>query len=188
MAQTLSSRSRRADDLARPIASSLALPEQHVGLIDQSHERCQAIGLSRIERPDYAPLGRTDLTVVRDRNRRLHSHAAPVMEMLFDQIVGTESMVVLCDATGTIIHSVGDDEFLARASKVALASLVDLLRARGYELLDTQWVTPHLEKFGACEIPRDEYLEKLGRAVLMERSFQGPTKTRSPALRPSSTG
>ncbi len=73
-------------------------------------------------------------------------------------------------------------------SKVALVSLVDILRAQRYELLDTQWVTPHLDKFGACEIPRDEYLEKLGRAVELQRSFQGPTNTRSPALRPSSTG
>jgi transcriptional regulator of acetoin/glycerol metabolism len=113
-------RKRRADALARPIAASLALPEAHVGVIAQSHERCTALGLSRIERPDYAPLGRPDLGVARERNRRLHSHAAPVMEMLFDQIVGTESMVVLCDTTGTIIHSIGDDDFLSRASKVAL--------------------------------------------------------------------
>ena len=40
------------------------------------------------------------------------------------------------------------------ASKVALVALVERLRARGYELLDTQWVTPHLEQFGAIEIPR----------------------------------
>lgn len=51
------------------------------------------------------------------------------------------------------------------ASKVALACLVERLRERGFELLDTQWTTPHLEKFGACEIPRGEYLEKLGHAV-----------------------
>ena len=57
------------------------------------------------------------------------------------------------------------------ASKVALVKLVDLLRGQGYELLDTQWVTPHLEKFGAREIPRDEYLEKLARAVGRERAF-----------------
>ncbi len=57
------------------------------------------------------------------------------------------------------------------ASKVALAWLVERLCARGFELLDTQWVTPHLEKFGACEIPRGEYLEKLGRAVRTERAF-----------------
>jgi len=116
-----SSRTRRADELARPIASALALPQTHVNLIEQSHERCAALGLSRIERPDFTPLGRTDLNVARDRNLRLHSHAAPVMEMLFEQIVNTESMVLLCDASGTVIHSIGDDDFLARASKVALA-------------------------------------------------------------------
>ena len=57
------------------------------------------------------------------------------------------------------------------ASKVALASLVERLRRRGFVLLDTQWVTPHLEKFGACEIPRSEYLEKLAKAVEMKTSF-----------------
>ena len=116
----LALRQQRAQERARPIASSLALPPDHVGAIEQSHERCAALGLSRIERPDFAPLGRSDLSVARERNLRLHSHAAPVMEMLFDQITGTESMVVLCDATGTIIHSIGDDDFLSRASKVAL--------------------------------------------------------------------
>ena len=35
----------------------------------------------------------------------------------------------------------------------------------------TQWVTLHLEKFGACEIPRGEYLEKLERAVEVERKI-----------------
>ena len=57
------------------------------------------------------------------------------------------------------------------ASKVALANLVERLRGRGFMLLDTQWVTPHLEKFGACEIPRSEYLEKLAKAVEMKTSF-----------------
>jgi transcriptional regulator of acetoin/glycerol metabolism len=93
----------------------------HASAIEHSHERCQAQGLSRIERPDYSPLGRSDLTVARDRNMRLYSHAAPVMEMLFEQILNTDSMVVLTDATGTILHSIGDDDFLSRAAKVALS-------------------------------------------------------------------
>ena len=58
--------------------------------------------------------------MLRELHHGLHSHAAPVMEMLYGQIVDTESMVVLCDATGTLIHSIGDDDFLARAAKVAL--------------------------------------------------------------------
>lgn len=51
------------------------------------------------------------------------------------------------------------------ASKVALVALAEHLRTRGYRLLDVQWVTPHLEKFGAIEIPRREYLRRLKRAI-----------------------
>ena len=50
------------------------------------------------------------------------------------------------------------------ASKVALVALVERLRRRGFVLLDTQWVTPHLEQFGAIEIPRAEYLATEARA------------------------
>jgi leucyl/phenylalanyl-tRNA--protein transferase len=57
------------------------------------------------------------------------------------------------------------------ASKVALIALVERLRARGYVLLDTQWVTPHLERFGAIEIPREDYLERLDTALKQDCSF-----------------
>jgi len=57
------------------------------------------------------------------------------------------------------------------ASKVALVALVDRLRARGFTLLDTQWTTEHLEQFGAVEIPRRRYLELLGSAIQLDRSF-----------------
>jgi leucyl/phenylalanyl-tRNA--protein transferase len=51
------------------------------------------------------------------------------------------------------------------ASKVALAALIDRLNRRGFSLLDIQWVTPHLEQFGAIEIPRAVYLARLRRAL-----------------------
>ncbi len=57
------------------------------------------------------------------------------------------------------------------ASKVALVFLVDLLRARGFELLDTQFITPHLAHFGAKEIPRKEYLERLKSALKKKCQF-----------------
>ena len=57
------------------------------------------------------------------------------------------------------------------ASKVALAALVDRLARRGFRLLDTQWVTPHLEQFGAIEIPRREYLRRLRQALALECVF-----------------
>ncbi len=111
---------RHGQAVARPIAASLRPPASHVVAIDDSHSRCSALGVSRFETPDLSPLGRSDLTVLRDRNARMFSHAAPVMDMLFDQIMHTQSMVVLCDVTGTVLHSLGDDDFLVRASKVAL--------------------------------------------------------------------
>ncbi|VTU34675.1 sigma-54-dependent Fis family transcriptional regulator [Variovorax sp. PBL-E5] len=102
--------------------AALPFPQpQRTELIQQWHQRCSALGLTRVERPDFEPLMRGDLAVARERNQRLFTHAAPVMEMLFEQIVDTESMIVLADVTGTILHSVGDDKFLQRADKVALS-------------------------------------------------------------------
>jgi leucyl/phenylalanyl-tRNA--protein transferase len=57
------------------------------------------------------------------------------------------------------------------ASKVALVALVDRLRSRGFILLDTQWVTPHLQQFGAIEIPRPEYLRLLEESLKLDVSF-----------------
>ena len=45
------------------------------------------------------------------------------------------------------------------------------MRERRFMLLDTQWLTPHLEKFGAIEIPRPEYLHLLNTAVNLPRKF-----------------
>lgn len=57
------------------------------------------------------------------------------------------------------------------ASKVALVALVEQLRRRDYRLLDTQWTTPHLVRFGAMDIARDEYLALLTSAIVLPRSF-----------------
>ena len=57
---------------------------------------------------------------------------------------------------------------VSNASKVALVALVDLLTKGGFVLLDTQYLTPHLEQFGACEIGRAEYLTLLEDALLKD--------------------
>jgi len=51
------------------------------------------------------------------------------------------------------------------ASKAALARLVQILRVGNFQLLDIQWITPHLATFGAEEIPRKDYLRLLNRAM-----------------------
>jgi leucyl/phenylalanyl-tRNA--protein transferase len=57
------------------------------------------------------------------------------------------------------------------ASKVALVHLVRHLAARGYLLLDIQQLTPHTERMGAVEIPRSEFLHRLGSALRREATF-----------------
>jgi leucyl/phenylalanyl-tRNA--protein transferase len=51
------------------------------------------------------------------------------------------------------------------ASKIAMIELVERLRARGFKLLDTQWMTDHLRTFGGFEIPQQEYLKLLKVAI-----------------------
>jgi leucyl/phenylalanyl-tRNA--protein transferase len=65
----------------------------------------------------------------------------------------------------SMFHTVTD------ASKIALVALIERLRARGFTLLDTQWVTPHLEQFGAIEIPRPDYLRQLEASLALEVNF-----------------
>ncbi len=57
------------------------------------------------------------------------------------------------------------------ASKIALVALVEHLRAHKFVLLDTQWLTPHLQQFGGLEISRNHYLRLLRRAVELPRKF-----------------
>lgn len=57
------------------------------------------------------------------------------------------------------------------ASKIALLALVDRLRSRGFKLLDTQYITPHLRTFGAIEVPKRQYLRMLHQALGVDCEF-----------------
>jgi leucyl/phenylalanyl-tRNA--protein transferase len=61
------------------------------------------------------------------------------------------------------------------ASKIALAHLVLRLRKGGFKLLDTQFTTPHLSRFGVTEIPREDYRRLLTRAVSGSAEFYSGT-------------
>ena len=60
------------------------------------------------------------------------------------------------------------------ASKVALAHLVARLKFGGFALLDAQFLTDHLARFGAIAIPRDEYMERLNAAISISATFYCP--------------
>ena len=65
----------------------------------------------------------------------------------------------------SMFHDVTD------ASKVALCGLVEHLRGQRFVLLDTQWLTPHLKRFGGIEISRAQYMHLLNQAVALARKF-----------------
>lgn len=62
------------------------------------------------------------------------------------------------------------------ASKVALVALVERMKQRGFTLLDVQFQTAHLRRFGAVEISRRAYLRRLAAAVVLSRRFDDTTR------------
>ncbi len=102
-------------------ATLLAAQQQHQQTIQHSHERSQAFGLHPAQTPDLHRLSEPALHDAQQRNARLCTQALPVMEMLYEQLAHAQSMVVLCDASGTVLHALGDPSFLARAQRVALS-------------------------------------------------------------------
>jgi transcriptional regulator of acetoin/glycerol metabolism len=102
-----------------PAVGTLSADSQRM-LIESSWQRSSRYGLRGHESQDFQALPVTDLRLLREQHQELMQHAAPVMETLHQQIIDTESMVVLTDAQGVVLHSLGDDSFDQRASQVAL--------------------------------------------------------------------
>ncbi len=64
------------------------------------------------------------------------------------------------------------------ASKVALAHLAAILKKGGFTLLDTQFITDHLKRFGTIEISQQDYLALLSTALTKQGRFEGPLPQR----------
>ena len=91
--------------------------------IAQSWQRSLSAGLSPIGRIDCADnLSGANLQRAKTANHDLISHSEPVMEYLYEQVRQTQSMVILADAQGVLMHTLGDLDFLNKAERVALMS------------------------------------------------------------------
>jgi sigma-54 dependent transcriptional regulator, acetoin dehydrogenase operon transcriptional activator AcoR len=88
--------------------------------IQRSWRRCADQGLSLAGRRAPERLSSYELKERAMRFERLVNGAAPIMHHLSHQISNTRSMVLLSDPQGLILHSVGDDDFISRAERVAL--------------------------------------------------------------------
>ena len=97
------------------------LPQRGVAApVLRSWERCLRLRMEVGDRGEFSGSTRGDLVVARERNTVLLSHASAVMEHLHEQIRASGSMVLLADASGLILHGIGDPAFVDRASRVAL--------------------------------------------------------------------
>ncbi len=61
----------------------------------------------------------------------------------------------------------------SNASKVAFHYLMLILRENGFKLLDTQFINDNVRRYGAIEIPREEYMRRLKQALKTKGIFQG---------------
>ena len=97
------------------------LPQRGVAApVLRSWERCLRLRMEVGDRGEFSGSTRGDLVVARERNTVLLNHASAVMEHLHEQIRASGSMVLLADASGLILHGIGDPAFVDRASRVAL--------------------------------------------------------------------
>ena len=60
---------------------------------------------------------------------------------------------------------------VSNASKVAFHYLIENLRRKNYELLDTQFINDNVRRFGAIEIPKSEYVRLLKRGIAQKARF-----------------
>ena len=104
----------------RPPTVGTVSAMQQPMLIETSWNRSRQFGLSERQAMECLTLSKTELRLLSEQNRELMLHASPVMETLHDQIVDSESVVVLTDAQGTILRSIGDDSFSMHAAQVAI--------------------------------------------------------------------
>jgi transcriptional regulator of acetoin/glycerol metabolism len=97
-----------------------------------------------VDAPDFGVAARGQMNQALEENRFLYQHAAPIMETLYHQIANTQSMVLLTARSGMILHSLGDDDFLEKASQVALRPGVDWSeKSKGTNAIGTALTEEH---------------------------------------------
>ncbi|MCU0882009.1 MAG: leucyl/phenylalanyl-tRNA--protein transferase [Hyphomonadaceae bacterium] len=107
-------------------------------------------------------------------HRRGHAHSLEVRDQAGTLVGGLYGVRLGSAFFGESMFSCARD-----ASKIALVHLVAALKAEGFTLLDSQFLTAHLSQFGALEIPRADYQTKLAAAVSSAPVFAGSFPGRS---------
>lgn len=102
------------------------LPADQLGhAVLRSWIRCSDMGLRERATPAPDPLPSTELRHLHDRHARIRRICRAELEMLGAEARETGSVVILTDATGMILDTLGDTAFAGRAAQVALRPGVD---------------------------------------------------------------
>ena len=110
-------------------------------------------------------------------HRQGHAHSLEVRDHQGQLIGGVYGVVLGAAFFGESMFSTRTD-----ASKIALAWLIHRLRAGGFTLFDTQFLTPHLASLGAVEITRADYHRRLAAALGTPARFDPPGYAPYPSL------
>jgi transcriptional regulator of acetoin/glycerol metabolism len=119
---------RHAQGIKDDLETATAGPIPSV--IELSWQRCLGYGLDRGQHQELDLLERSLLADQKEKSRQLLSHAQPVMDSIFAQIIDTQDVLVLSNDTGHILHSFGWPSFLKQTEKVALSPGVDWSEAK----------------------------------------------------------
>ena len=99
----------------------LLAPEVNANpLLSDSWSRCQRYGLDPATE-DFPRLGAGELADRLASHRGLQQLAQPVVEALSRQVADLQSVVILSDPDGLVLHTLGDTQALQKAQRVALA-------------------------------------------------------------------
>lgn len=107
--------------LARTAFCEQGTPPPFGVRVQRSWARSLQAGLAPCDRKQLVtPIDALALEQLRQGNQALMSHSEPVMEHLHSLVRDTHCMVILADAQGVLLHTLGDLDFLGRAERVAL--------------------------------------------------------------------
>jgi leucyl/phenylalanyl-tRNA---protein transferase len=132
---------------------------------DQVVAACAAPALGRLDTWINQPI----LALYAALHRRGNAHSVEVWSKDGALIGGLYGVALGGAFFGESMFSRATD-----ASKIALVHLVAVLKAEGFVLLDTQFMTSHLAQFGTLEVPRADYKARLEHALTVSASFPGP--------------
>jgi transcriptional regulator of acetoin/glycerol metabolism len=79
--------------------------------IQNSWDRCRDVGLSPSGKPVDAVTSDIDLSIIQEKNQRIRQFVLPELQLLYNQIAGTNFMVAYADTSGIVLDAYLDEEF-----------------------------------------------------------------------------